>query len=128
MQRYPLEARRSICESHASAFNGQPWLKRTGGPLPQSLKKICVPSLVAMVPPMVSPRFGCDAARGGEATMRRFSTGRVSVAAIAAKMDVMIPSDAAFFDALADCLGSGDSLFEALAKIESAKGAAEAWA
>lgn len=60
--------------------------------------------------------------------MRQFSTGRVSVAAIAAKMDVMIPSNAAFFDALADCLGSGDTLFEALAKIESAKGAAEAWA
>jgi len=36
--------------SQASALSGQPWLNTTGCPEPQSLWKICVPSLVAIVP------------------------------------------------------------------------------
>jgi hypothetical protein len=40
----------------------------------------------------------------------------------------MIRSNTALLDALADCLGSGDTLFEALAKIGTVKGTAEAWA
>jgi hypothetical protein len=35
--------------SHTSAVRGYPWLNTTGWPLPQSLKKIVVPSVVVTV-------------------------------------------------------------------------------
>ena len=41
---------------------------------------------------------------------------------------MMITTDAALLDALADCLESGDSFFEALEKVTMAGGAAEEWA
>lgn len=40
----------------------------------------------------------------------------------------MLTADAALLDALADCLESGDTLFEALEKVATAGGAAEHWA
>src|SRR5467141_746374 len=49
MQRYPRSARNTIWSSHASLFNGEPWLKTIGWPAPQSLKKISVPSVTVMV-------------------------------------------------------------------------------
>src|SRR5271170_2976260 len=37
MQRYPRAARKIIWSSKASALSGQPWLKTTGWPSPQTL-------------------------------------------------------------------------------------------
>ena len=37
MHRKPREARKSIWSSKASELSGQPWLKTTGWPVPQSL-------------------------------------------------------------------------------------------
>ena len=37
MQRKPFDARWNICDSQASELSGQPWLKLTTGPEPQSL-------------------------------------------------------------------------------------------
>ena len=45
----PRSARNTIWSSHASLFNGEPWLKTIGWPAPQSLKKISVPSVTVMV-------------------------------------------------------------------------------
>src|SRR5450432_2148525 len=39
----------------------------------------------------------------------------------------MLTADAALLDALADCLESGDTLFEALDKVSTAGAAAENW-
>ncbi len=50
MARYPCDATKNACSSHASAFSGQPWLNTTGFPAPRSLQKICVLSRVVMVP------------------------------------------------------------------------------
>ena len=49
MARNPWLATKLAEPSQASAVSGQPWLKTTGCPLPQSLKKISVPSEVVTV-------------------------------------------------------------------------------
>jgi len=54
---------RPIWSSQAAALSGQPWLKTTGGPVPQSLYEICVPSMVVIVGISWSPCV--RATRGG---------------------------------------------------------------
>src|SRR5690349_12464540 len=76
--RYPCPRKKSIWLSQSSELRGQPWWNTMGRPVfgPQSLKKICVPSLVVMVLMVVAPELGVEGVSPRDAAGRLAPTAR----------------------------------------------------